>query len=360
MNEFVENLAQKPLAWFGFHDSESAIAVSSRIRLARNVAGRSFPGQAKLAERQEVLQQLLSAIHSIKVLNIGVSAEVTDLDAIDRAVLMERRLMTRELACAGAGSGVVINSDEAVSLMINEEDHLRMQTVLPGLKLAEAYAHMLEVDQELNAKVDMAITPKLGFLTACPTNVGTGMRASVMLHLPAHVISGNMPAVMNAAHKLGFTVRGALGEGTDAVANLFQISNQSTLGETEEEILCRLERIIRQLIWHEKSARIKLLHNEPHRVYDFIARSYGTLQHAYLLKSAEALDCLSALKLGVELNLFQKLDMGTIENLMLQVQPGHLQKKLGQMTNQDRDIQRAELVRKTLKDNFHGRQTGRT
>jgi protein arginine kinase len=277
-------------------------------------------------------------------------AEMPECAEVDRLVLLERRLVSRELSQSGAGSAVLVRTDESASIMVNEEDHLRIQAMLPGFCLRAAWQQADAVDSVLAASLTMAFTEELGFLTACPTNLGTGMRASVMLHLPGLMLLGLIPGVVRAAEKLGLAVRGAYGEGTEATGNLFQVSNQSTLGESESEILERVERVVRQLIENEKCARLRLVRRQRRRLYDHVGRAYGSLRHAYLLSSAEALGWLSAVRLGVELGLVSSVGLAMIHELMISTQPGHLQKLAAKsLSSHERDALRADVVRNRIR-----------
>jgi protein arginine kinase len=233
--------------------------------------------------------------------------------------------------------------------MVCEEDHLRIQSILPGLALEEAYKNAVRTENRLDEDFDFAYSEKLGYLTHCPTNLGTGMRASVMLHLPGLTLSGELTSTVQGITKLGFAVRGIAGEGSDNRGNLFQISNQSTLGESETDIIAHLSQVISSLIAHEKKARRKLLEEEQATLLDWVGRSYGTLRFAYVLSTADALNALSGLRLGVDLGMFKKLNIHTVNELFREIHSAHLQKKAGgPLSPEDRDIARAALCRKRL------------
>jgi protein arginine kinase len=234
--------------------------------------------------------------------------------------------------------------------MINEEDHLRMQAILPGLQLQRVLAMMHAVDDQLEEKLDFAFHPTLGYLTACPTNVGTGMRASVMLHLPGLVISEQINKIINSVSKMGLAVRGLYGEGSDAKGNLFQISNQTTLGEKEEKILQRLSEVIDQILEHEQNARTVFLQQQSETLLDQVGRAYGILSQAHIMTTKEALNLLSLLKLGVDLHLFPEQDREVIDQLFVETQPAHLQRGAEQpkMSARERDALRATLIRGKL------------
>jgi protein arginine kinase len=233
--------------------------------------------------------------------------------------------------------------------MINEEDHLRMQSIRSGLDLRAAFAALDRVDSELEGVVTYAFDQRLGYLTACPTNLGTGMRASAMLHLPGLVLSEQVNQVVSAVNKIGLAVRGLYGEGTEALANLFQVSNQHTLGERETDIIARLERVIEQIISHEQNARRKLVEDQPHKVLDHVGRAYAALRFAHILESKEALTHLSMLRLGTDLGMLPSAEARMIDTLLMEIQPAHLQiSAQRKLTAEERDILRAEVLRRRL------------
>jgi protein arginine kinase len=235
--------------------------------------------------------------------------------------------------------------------MINEEDHIRMQSLLPGLQIKEAFAQIDSLDSALETKLEFAFSPKLGYLTACPTNLGTGIRASVMLHLPGLVLSEQINQIINASNKLGLAVRGLYGEGTEALGNIFQISNQKTLGLTETEIVERLIKVVHELIKHEEDARAKLIEKKPKFLLDHIGRAYGILSNAHSIESKEAMNLLSLFHLGIDLGLFPGNKVSLPKELFLITQPAHLQKFLSeQLSPKERDVLRADLLRKRLAD----------
>ena len=256
----------------------------TRIRLARNLSGQPFPGWAKPAQREKILEDCREAVTSTGVMKRGLSVGVGELGDLEKRILVERHLISRELSGSKQGSGVVISKDQAFSVMINEEDHLRIQMLRAGFQLKKAWAAINEMDSELEETLDFAFSPTLGYLTACPTNLGTGMRASAMMHLPALVIANQMEKVVRAVNQLGMVVRGLFGEGSDASGSIFQISNQTTLGESEEEILKRLSGVLQSIIEHELNARARLLEADSGKLFDKIGRAFGILQNGHVLK----------------------------------------------------------------------------
>lgn len=336
--------------WLVQSGTGPVVTVSSRVRFARNLSGYAFPARASVVTRQRILHELCRAVPHLPVAQPAIIGEMVDFGEVDRSVLLERRLISQELCQGGPGTGVIIDSGETVSIMINEEDHVRLQCVRQGFELEQAWQQASEVESALSSVLEFAFRPELGFLTSCPSNVGTGLRASVMLHLPALALTGHIEAVANASRRLGVAVRGIFGEGTEAVSDFYQISNQSTLGETDEQIVSRLSRVIRRLVAHEQSAQLRLVRRERARLYDHVGRAYGILSEARILTAHEALTHLSAVRLGVGLGLFSTLNNAALTELTLAVQPGHLQARGGRkMDGAERDVRRAELVRASLR-----------
>jgi protein arginine kinase len=242
-------------------------------------------------------------------------------------------------------------------VMINEEDHLRMQAIKPGFQLLKTHQTIDRVDSELEDKVEYAFSPRLGYLTACPTNVGTGMRASTMLHLPGLVLHEQMNQIIQAVNKLGLAVRGLYGEGTEAFGNVFQVSNQSTLGERETNVIERLNKVIQQIIEHEENSRLSLLDKKPHMIYDQVGRAYGILTSAHAMSSKEAMNLLSMMRLGVDLEIVPGLDRSVSDDLFISTQPAHLQKTASdKLSAEERDVLRAEIIRQLLKGTEHPKE----
>ncbi len=327
------------------------IVISSRIRLARNLRNLPFPGWARKNERAVILETIRSHVESIPEMESAPDTLLLqDLTALDKQVLVERHLISREHAAKGAGSAVILNQGQSLSIMINEEDHLRIQAIFSGLQLDTAFEFINKVDSGLEQVLDFAFHNQFGYLTACPTNLGTGMRASAMVHLPALVLSEQITQVVQAVNKIGLAVRGLYGEGTEAMGNLFQVSNQVTLGESEEEILARLTKVIQKIIQHEYDARKVLLQKRPVMLLDQIGRAYGVLANAYSMTSKEALSYLSFLRLGVDLDIFPEEVRLSIDELFMETQPAHLQKNSQKkLAAEKRDELRAEIIRDKLK-----------
>lgn len=342
-------LIRHPADWMTGAQADQCAVLTSRIRLARNLRGHPFPGWAKKDERAETLAILRPAIEGLSAMKDAFSQELGALTPVQKQVLVERHLISREHAARGDGSAIVIERRQSFSIMLNEEDHLRMQSIRPGLRLTEAYEALSALDSELEQKLDYSFDPKLGYLTTCPTNLGTGLRASAMLHLPGLVLSDQIGPVLQAVNKIGLAVRGLYGEGTESLGNLYQMSNQSTLGESEETIISRLERVIAQVASHEQNAREKLMEDDPDMVADKIGRAYGVLRHAFLIDSKEALTHLSLLRLGGNLGFFPEGTVNLCDTLLMDIQQAHLQLHAGMKLSPDhRDSIRAEIIRSRL------------
>ena len=342
-------LLKHPADWMTGASGHEAVVLTSRVRLARNLKGEAFPGWATKESRVRVFERIKEQVEELPEMKDGFSQELDGLSSLQKQVMVERHLISREQAARGEGSAAIVNRKQTLSLMINEEDHLRMQAIRPGLRLSEAFDLVSGVDQELEQDLNFAFDHDLGFLSACPTNLGTGMRASAMLHLPGLVLSDQIGPVLNAVGKLQLAVRGFFGEGTESLGNLFQISNQSTLGEAEEIIIQRLERVIGDVAEHERNARLKLLEDDPEMVYDRIGRAYGNLRHAFVIASKEALNLLSLLRLGAEMGFFPVETVALCDTLLMEIQPAHLQLHAGtKLTPEQRDAIRAEIIRGRL------------
>jgi len=336
--------------WLRGEGPHHQIVVSSRVRLARNLRDRAFPGWAKKAERTSILDLIRPRVEELAEMQDSFSESLQELSALERQVLVERHLISREHAAKGVGSAVVMNRRQTLSIMINEEDHLRMQSIRSGLQLKQAFKLVDKIDSALEGKLEFAYDQRLGYLTACPTNVGTGMRASAMLHLPGLVLSELINQVIQAVSKIGLAVRGLYGEGTEAMGNLFQISNQTTLGEKEDEIINRLSKVIETIIEKEHDARQVLLQKKSNTLWDQIGRAYGVLTYAHAMASKEALNLLSIIKLGVDLGAFPEDRRLPIDELFIDIQPAHLQKSSQQKLNaEERDHLRAQIIRERLK-----------
>jgi len=328
----------------------SPVVLSTRLRLARNISGTPFPERATSTQRSDVLATCARHLSEVNLMKKGFFFEVSDLSELEKQVLVERHLISRELCESEHGSGVYINKDQTCSVMINEEDHLRIQFLKSGFHLKNVWKQIDRFDRELEGSLDVAFNPEFGYLTACPTNLGTGLRASVMMHLPGLVISEQMERVIRAVNQLGITVRGLFGEGSDATGHVFQISNQQTLGESENEIIERLANVLKTVIDHEVNARFKCLEDNRPKLLDQIGRAYGVLRNAHQVTSNEALSLLSLMRLAVDFEMLPESYRADVDRFFIECQPGHIQHAAEVGIDPDaRDVNRANTLRKEFK-----------
>lgn len=337
--------------WMLGNANDSDIAISSRVRVARNLQNIPFPLLASREQSNEVLERLTDMEKYDDLQSFGTfhMINLNDISPLDKKVLVEKHLISPSLANESHDGAVILSEDESISIMINEEDHLRIQCLYPGFQVRDAWEKATAIDDIFEAHIDYAFDDKRGYLTSCPTNVGTGLRASVMMHLPALVMTQQINRILSAVSQVGLTVRGIYGEGSEAVGNIFQISNQITLGQTENEIIDNLHSVVLQIIEHEKNARERLLSESKLRMTDRVKRSYGILLYAELLDSKEAAQRLSDVRLGVDLGILEGPSTPIMNELNVMTQPGFLQKKYGEMIgNEERDVYRAKLIREKL------------
>ncbi|MBN2302452.1 MAG: protein arginine kinase [Lentisphaerae bacterium] len=348
----IDEMVRKPGPWLSTQ-KDTGIIISSRVRLARNIAGFRFPGWADEQEAICLCEDLRNALVALPAIadSDPICFDMNSLPPVDKDILKERHLISNELALKGAGSALIVARDEHVGAMINEEDHLRLQAISPGLNLKAVWEKINNVDTQLENRFEYAFSSRLGYLTACPTNVGTGLRASVMMHLSGLRLLNEIDAVIRGLDKMGFAVRGLLGEGSEANGNMFQISNQGTLGETEMQILDNLVEIVEEVAGHEQNARERLMCDQRTYLHDQVARALGVLMFARMLSSTEAIDLLSGLRLGVELAIIRGLSVMDINEIMLLTQPGHLQKMSAKILSiRERDEIRSKIVAEKLKN----------
>ncbi len=346
----IDRFISQPVDWLCGSGPESDIVISSRLRLARNLKAFPFPARLKTAQRVEIIQKVEEAVRNGSFLKGAFYIQSKDLSETDRQFLLERHLVSKEHIAEEGLNAVAITPNEIVSLMVLEEDHLRLQVFQSGLNLVETWRIANEIDDELEKNLEFAFDANLGYLTACPTNVGTGLRASCMLHLPSLVLTKQIHKVLQALSKLNLAVRGLYGEGTQAMGNFFQFSNQMTLGQPEEEIIDNLEGVIRQVITHEKEARDYLRKKRKIKMADQVWRSLATLKAARIVSSSEAVQLLSLVQAGVDLGILEGLlTHKDLNQLFLLIQPAHLQKmNAKELTANERDIRRAEMIREYL------------
>ena len=322
------------------------VVLSTRVRLARNLSDIPFPERASSGQRSDVLAKCAEHLSDLKLMKNGSFFDVSELSDLEKQVMVERHLISRELCESEQGSGVIINKDQTCSVMINEEDHLRIQFLKTGFNLNSVWKQMDLFDSDLEKTLDVAYSAEFGFLTACPTNLGTGLRASVMMHLPGLVISDQMERVIRAVNQLGLTVRGLFGEGSDATGHVFQISNQQTLGEAEGEIINRLGNVLKTVIDHELNARFKYLEKNRAKLLDKIGRAFGVLQNVHFLSSNEAMNLLSLMRLAVDFNMLPEANRCDVDRLFIECQPGHIQYAAKEGIEPAlRDIGRADKLR---------------
>ncbi len=345
----IESIIQKTVShWMQASGRLNDVVISSRIRLARNLEGYPFPLELSESQALELINQVKEAVAKAPDGPFEY-VSLSEISPLERHVLVEKHLVSPQYVENPMGRGVAINDDQSISIMVNEEDHLRIQCFLPGFNLEEAWDCAAKVDDLLEASLDIAFDEKIGFLTACPTNVGTGLRASAMVHLPALVMTNQVNRVLGSLPQLGLTVRGLFGEGSDAMGNLFQISNQVTLGKTEEDILANLSAVTSQIVDKEREARQSLSEGAKEQLEDRVWRAYGLLTNARLIPGQEALKLLSDVRLGADLGFISNLELEVFNELIVSTGPAHLQYFAGQEINSmARAGQRAILIRSRL------------
>lgn len=339
--------------WMDSTEEQGDIVISSRIRLARNLRGTPFPHLLDQVQGEECFNRIKTAWQE----KAGENTEDMELAAFDQLSTLDRQMLVEKhlISPAHAESnssfrGVMLNQDGSLSTMINEEDHLRIQCFLPGLQLVECYNRAQEIDDALESRLEYAFDERRGYLTACPTNVGTGMRASVMLHLPAMQMTGQTNQILQNIGQLGMTVRGLYGEGTEVAGNFFQMSNQITMGQSEEEICTHLQAVTEQLVEQEKLLRERMQIDLKYQLEDKIGRAFGILSHARMINSNEALSLLSDVRLGIDLGILTGIKPDALNQPVVAIRPAHLQKRADQeMDAMQRDIKRAEVIQEKLK-----------
>ncbi|HLA91852.1 MAG TPA: protein arginine kinase [Gemmatimonadaceae bacterium] len=339
--------------WLAASGEHADIVLSSRIRLARNVAGYAFTARARDGERLRILAQVREALPRVPSLARSVVLRLDELTPTERALLHERHLVSKELAglegAAETKSGAAVLVSEDAGVMVNEEDHLRLQVFRSGFDVGGAFQAASRLDRELGGEVPYAFHPEFGFLTSCPTNTGTGMRASVLIHLPGLVLTREIGKVLQGLQQMGLTYRGLYGEGSEVIGNFFQISNQTTLGRTEEELAEHLSRVVKRVIEQEEEARRVLLRDAGYIIEDKLWRAYGTLRHARSLPSDEAMNLLSGVRLAVGLQLMVGLSVYTLNKLLIFSQSAHLSLEAGRsLTESEANLARARHVRQVL------------
>jgi protein arginine kinase len=345
INDLVQNTGE----WLSGAGPEADIVISSRVRLARNLADYPFMNRATDQDRENIKKILSERLLQVIPKENAIYLELDKVEKIDCQFLVERHLISRELAEIQGARAVVIDTAEKFSLMINEEDHLRMQAMQSGLNLFAVWEQINRIDDAIEAKVTYAFHEKYGYLTACPTNVGTGLRVSVMLHLPALVITRQIDKVFRSLQKINLAVRGLYGEGSQAMGDFYQISNQITLGRTETDLIKQVGDIVPVIIDYERQAREFLIKESHENLHDRVSRAYGILRTAQTISSEETMHLLSSVRMGVNLGLIRDLPIPTVNELFLRTQPAHLQKLAGgELDTSDRNIERARFLRTLL------------
>src|SRR5437763_5141320 len=347
----LDSLTHTSGEWLRGSGPESDIVISSRVRLARNLAAFPFSNRASSYQKAEIEALLRDRIAKLEVDPKLGYLNVPTLSSLDRQFLVERQLISRELAAAEGPRGVALGPQETVSLMVNEEDHLRLQVMRSGFTLDEAWQEIDRVDDLLEQKVTYAFSDEFGYLTACPTNVGTGMRASVMLHLPALEHTKQIEKVFRALQKINLAVRGLRGEGSRASGHFYQISNQVTLGKSEQALVNEIHGVIPQIITYERAARGRMLRENRQGLLDKVSRAQGTLYSATMMTSEETMELLSFVRLGINLGLIEDLTILMINELFIHTQPAHLQKLMGaNLDGEERNAARARYLRRRLRE----------
>ncbi len=328
--------------WYTKSGAEGDVVLSSTVRLARNIKDIPFGIRMTKEQQSEVISRCTEALKELKYIDISSMSE------LDKSSLAEQHLISPDMIGEERQKGLLINGDSTASVMLGEEDHIRIQAMSAGFALDECLKKANELDDKLEESVEYGFSEKFGYLTCCPTNAGTGMRASVMLHLPALVISGRMESFTAALSKLGITVRGIYGEGSKAFGNIFQISNQVTLGVSEEEIVQKLKQVVGEIIENERKAAKELYEKNRYALENRVMRALGTLKYAVILTSSEAMGLISDVRLGINLGIIKNISLEKISEIMYQILPATLAKTNNIVSSGDRDIKRAEIARTML------------
>jgi len=345
----LSDLLNHTSEWLKGSGANSDIVISSRVRLARNIDKMPFPHWAGKKQAETVIEKARALKENVDFLKNTSFFAMSELDSVDKQFLVERHLMSHELSQKPNSKALIVENNEVLSVMVNEEDHLRIQVMQSGFNLKGAWDIVNGLDDAISREVQYAFSREWGYLTACPTNAGTGMRGAVMLHLPALVMLNQINRVLAAIAKLSFTTRGFYGEGTQAAGNFFQISNQVSMGQSEEDLVGNIDGLIRQIIEQEAQAREALLAREKAMLEDRVHRSFGILRNAHIISSKETIELLSMLRLGCELGMIEDLNRSVINELFILIQPAHLQKlENKKLSPEDRDVKRAEIIRGKL------------
>ena len=345
----LSELLDSSTGWLKGNGPRDNIVLSTRVRIARNLKGRVYTGRATDAEMEETLKGAMDGIKKSGVLGDALFLMLKDVDELDRKFFVERHLMSREHSENTAYKGVVVGEKEISSVMVNEEDHIRLQVMMTGFNIMKTWKTIDDVENKISKFLEFDYSPRFGYLTSCPTNTGTGLRASCMLHLSALVMTGQIENVFDGISKLGMTIRGFYGEGTKAIGDFFQISNQVALGHSEMDILDNLERIINKIIEREEDTRRNMFSTKKGEMVDRVERSLETLRTARIITSSETIKLLSTIRLGIDMGIVSDIGLSGVNEMLLLSQPAHLQKSSGNKAQPyERDIKRADFIRKKL------------
>lgn len=335
---------------------QEGIAISSRIRLARNLNAYPFTPRLSTQQGGEIVEKVNAALANCKDEKVQelLFIDMNSIKPLDKQVLVEKHLISPEFAEGEKTRAAVISKDEHICIMVNEEDHLRLQCIFPGMQFDTGWKLCNKLDDMLGDRLDFAFDKTSGYLTCCPTNAGTGLRASVMMHLPALSMTGYIKGILETCAKIGVAVRGIYGENSEASGYMYQVSNQVTLGQSEEEIIASISNITAQIADKERMLRSELYKQSPSRFEDRVFRAFGLLANARIMSTEECLKLLSDVRLGVIMGLMTGIELKELNKLMIMIQPAHIQKLAGmQLTPEDRDLKRAELVRRMMKEYIH-------
>lgn len=336
--------------WIDDSGIEKDIVISSRIRYARNLNNHKFPILLDKKEADEIFDEISEIVKSNDICGKNFSHfKTSDIPDLEKNMLIERHIISPALIKNQDISGFILSNDEKISIMINEEDHLRLQVLSSGLNLKECLEKADEIDSMLDDKLEYAFNKQFGYITSCPTNLGTGIRASSMLHLPGLVLTGRLERLLNTISKFGISVRGVYGEGSKSLGNLFQISNHATLGNDEKTIVDKVEKIAMQIVSREKEARNYLFNENNVEIDDKVHRAFGILTNAKIISTDEAVKLLSLVKLGMDLGLIDNSQKVNFNKLFVEIQPMNIQFEAREELNEkERDIKRAEIIKKRL------------
>jgi protein arginine kinase len=333
-------------AWLEATGQNSDIVLSSRVRLARNLKGYLYSSRISQEDEEQIRQEVLAVLDREKVIPSMVCIDLKELKPYECNYLLEEHLISNDLLARRKTGSVVVGDRSRISMMINEEDHLRIQSIASGFDLQECWEKTGKIESTIGRNLEFEFHPKFGYLTSCPTNTGTGMRASVMIHMPGLVLTKEIQKVLRGITQIGLTFRGLYGEGSEVLGNFFQISNQITIGRGEQELIDHLTRINQQIIEHEKNARAILFKDAGHYIQDKVWRAYGILEHARTITAEEVMNLLSAVRLGVSMKLIKNLSVSTINQMLIFSQDAHLDVAAGRSLNStERDMNRATVIR---------------